>query len=101
MKKELKQVNREQLLKEGAIINKVTSETISISISHSVSTEEKKVEIVTFAGGGQALIVNGILFKPEIMLYNYDQDSDTDENVTIGQAGLQIVSLDGAEIQEE
>jgi len=97
----LKKVNREQLLQQGATIDEVTSETINVTMSQSVSTEGKKVEIVTFRGGGQAIIVDNVLYKPEIMLYNYDEESDTDTNLSIKEAGLQIISLDGADIEEE
>lgn len=102
--KKLTSEEREQL-NAHATITPLTTSNLIISMSTEVSLGNlilsgKNVEIVQFKGGNNALIIDGVLYKFEIMTYHYDEATDTDTNLTMTDIGIDVGSDDGAEIEE-
>jgi len=86
-------------------IEPVTSSEIQISITNNYSLNNlilsgKKVELVTFVGGGQALIIDDVLFKFEIMAYHFDDETDVDTDLSLNQLDIFDATLNSAEIEQ-
>lgn len=90
----------------GASINPITSSEMKVSISTTVNVEElvlsgKKIEIITYyLTGAQALIIDDVLYKPEIMVYTTDEETGEDENLTLNDLGIDVGDVDGSYIEE-
>lgn len=90
----------------GASINPITSSEMKISMSTTVSVEQlvlsgKKIEIITYyLTGAQALIIDDVLYKPEIMVYTTDEETGEDENLTLNDLGIDVGDVDGSYIEE-
>lgn len=104
--KKLTPEEREQL---PADIIPLTTSTLKISASNEVSLGNlilsgKKVEIVQFKGGNNALIIDDVLYKFEIMVYHYDEATDTDTNLSLVDIGIDVGldnKIDIEELDEE
>lgn len=105
MKTPLKKLTPEEREQLNAAIIPLTKSDLKISLKTEVSLGNlilsgKKVEIVRFNCGDNALIIDGVLYNFEIMAYHHDEATDTDTNLTMTDIGIDVGSYDEAEIEE-
>ena len=75
------------------------SDTIRVSMNQEVDIKGKDVEIIQFAGGGQGLLIDGVKWSMEIMLYRTD-DKDRDIEKSFREVGLEVIDLGQGDIEE-
>ncbi len=74
---ELKSKIKKKLEKSGATFEKVEKgKGILILVRTDISIENKEVEIVTFPNGDQDILIDGIKWTPDILLYRSEGDED-------------------------
>ncbi len=105
METKLKKADRKSLEKIGTKIEPITSSTLQISITTDVVASNlilsgKKVELVTFPGGSQALLIDGILYNPEIMIYHNDEETGDNTELNLVDIGFEVVHINGATIEQ-
>lgn len=92
-------------LEEVSTIVPLTTSNLKVSISTEISLGNlilsgKKIEILRFNTGGDALIIDGVLYKFEIMAYHFDESTNTDTNLTMTDLGIHFADLNGADIEQ-
>lgn len=105
MATKLTKKDKAHMKKMGISIDPITSSELKISMSTTVSVGQlvlagKKVEIITYITGAQALIIDDVLYKPEIMVYTTDEVKDEDENLTLNDLGIDVGDVDGSYVEE-
>lgn len=75
------------------------SNTISVSMSQEIDIKGKDVEIIQFAGGGKGLLIDGVKWSMEVMLYRTD-NKDRDIEKSFREVGLEVIDMGQADVEE-